>query len=81
MKKVLLFFSAIFIFIAVISVILALLTSRVTIGDKIALIKVEGIILSSVDTVKEIKKYRDDPSIKAIVLSVDSPGGAVVPSA
>ncbi|MBF0318112.1 MAG: signal peptide peptidase SppA [Nitrospirae bacterium] len=81
MKKVLLFFSAIFIFVAVISLILALLTSRVTIGDKIALIKVEGIILNSADTVKEIKKYRDDPSIKAIVLSVDSPGGAVVPSA
>ncbi|MBF0338783.1 MAG: signal peptide peptidase SppA [Nitrospirae bacterium] len=81
MKKVLLFFSAIFIIIAVISLILSLLTHRVVLGDKIALIKVEGIILSSTDTVKEIKKYRDDPAIKAIVLSVDSPGGAVVPSA
>ncbi|MBV6343297.1 signal peptide peptidase SppA, partial [Candidatus Magnetobacterium casense] len=81
MKKIVLFFSAIFIVIAVISLILSLLTNRVVLGDKIALIKVEGIILSSTDTVKEIKKYRDDPSIKAIVLSVDSPGGAVVPSA
>ncbi|MBF0537128.1 MAG: signal peptide peptidase SppA [Nitrospirae bacterium] len=81
MKKVLLFFSAIFIIIAVISLILALLTNRVVLGDKIAIIKVEGIILSSTETVKEIKKYRDDPSVKAIVLSVNSPGGAVVPSA
>ncbi|MBF0345841.1 MAG: signal peptide peptidase SppA [Nitrospirae bacterium] len=80
MKKIALFFSAIFILVLLISVILAILTSHVPLGDKIGLINVEGIILSSKDTIKELKKYRDDPSIKVIVLSVDSPGGAVVPS-
>jgi protease-4 len=53
---------------------------RIPLGEKIGLIKVEGVILSSKETIKELKKYREDPSIKAIVLSVDSPGGAVVPS-
>jgi protease-4 len=49
-------------------------------GDKVALIRIEGIILDSRETVEELRHYRDNPSVKAIVLRIDSPGGAVVPS-
>jgi protease IV len=49
-------------------------------GDKVALIRIEGIILDSHDTIEELRNYRDNPSVKAIVLRIDSPGGAVVPS-
>jgi protease IV len=48
--------------------------------DRIALIRVEGVILDSQTTVGELKRYGDNPSIKAIVLRIDSPGGGVVPS-
>ena len=48
--------------------------------DRIALIRVEGVILDSQTTVGELKRFGDNPSIKAIVLRIDSPGGGVVPS-
>ena len=49
-------------------------------GDKVAVIRIEGIILDSRETIEELRHYRDNPSVKAIVLRIDSPGGAVVPS-
>ena len=48
--------------------------------DRIALIRVEGIILDSQSTVTELKRFAENPSVKAIVLRIDSPGGGVVPS-
>lgn len=48
--------------------------------DRIALIRVEGVILDSQVTVGELKRFGDNPTIKAIVLRIDSPGGGVVPS-
>lgn len=65
---------------AVLSLIIALLQRGVPIGDKVALVRVEGPIIDSKNTVDEIKEYVKDPAVKAIVLRVDSPGGAVVPS-
>lgn len=47
---------------------------------RIALIRVEGTILDARQTIEEILHYKDNPSVKAIVLRIDSPGGAVVPS-
>ncbi len=48
--------------------------------NKIALVRIEGPIFDSKDAIEEIKKYAGDSSIKAILLRVDSPGGAVAPS-
>lgn len=48
--------------------------------DRVALIRVEGVILDAQPTVGELKKFGDSPSVKAIVLRIDSPGGGVVPS-
>ncbi len=48
--------------------------------DRIALVKVEGVLISSERIVDELKNYSQDSSVKAIVLRVDSPGGAVVPA-
>ncbi|HTX98865.1 MAG TPA: signal peptide peptidase SppA [Bacteroidota bacterium] len=49
-------------------------------GEKIAIVDLQGTITSSDDVVRQLKKYRGQHSIKAIVLRIDSPGGAVVPS-
>ena len=49
-------------------------------GDRIAVIELNGIIMDSEEIVKQFKKYREDNSIKAILLRVDSPGGGVVAS-
>jgi protease-4 len=48
--------------------------------DRIALIRVEGVIMDSQTTVAELKRFSESPSIKAIVLRIDTPGGGVVPS-
>lgn len=48
--------------------------------DRIGLIRVEGVILDSQTTIGELKRFSENPSIKAIVIRIDSPGGGVVPS-
>lgn len=48
--------------------------------DRVALVRVEGVILDSQATVGELKRFGENPSVKAIVLRIDSPGGGVVPS-
>jgi protease-4 len=49
-------------------------------GSKIAVVELNGVITSSEETVRQLKKYRETSSIKAILLRVDSPGGGVVAS-
>jgi protease-4 len=48
--------------------------------DKVGLIEVTGYIMDSTDILENIKTFRNDESVRAIVLRVDSPGGAVGPS-
>ena len=50
-----------------------------SIGPKVAVIDITGIITKSDETIKLIHTYRDDPSIKAIVIRIDTPGGSVAP--
>jgi protease-4 len=49
-------------------------------GDKIAVVELKGEIASSEELVRQLKKYREQKSVKGILLRIDSPGGAVVPS-
>ncbi len=49
-------------------------------GDKIAVVELEGVIAASEDFVRQVKKYRKDTSIRGILLRINSPGGATVPS-
>ena len=48
--------------------------------ERIALIRVEGVILDAQQTISELKRYGENPLVKAIVVRIDSPGGGVVPS-
>jgi protease-4 len=49
-------------------------------ADKVGVIEVTGAIVDSKPTLKAIREFADDDRIKAVVLRVDSPGGAVGPS-
>jgi protease-4 len=49
-------------------------------GDKIGLVEINDVIMSSENTVEQIKKYREDKSIKAIIVRINSPGGGVAAS-
>ena len=48
--------------------------------DKIGVVTIEGILRNSGDTIRQLDKYEKDHNIKAVVLRINSPGGAVVPS-
>lgn len=79
MKKVLLFFIIITAIIAILSLFVTL-KDKVSLGEKVALIRIEGVILDSKEIIEELKDYSSDSSIRAIVLRVNSPGGGVAPS-
>ncbi|MBT9448187.1 MAG: hypothetical protein BA868_02470 [Desulfobacterales bacterium C00003106] len=49
-------------------------------GDRVGVVELKGIITDARPTVKQLKEFRKDESVKAIVLRIDSPGGAVAPS-
>ncbi len=79
MKKILIFFAIIFIITALLSFIVTF-SEKVSLGEKVAIVNVTGVIIDSSGVVEELKKHAKDNSIKAIVIRVDSPGGAVAPS-
>ncbi len=47
---------------------------------RIGVIELKGLIYESEEIIKDIKEFKDDDSIYAVVLRIDSPGGAVAPS-
>ncbi|NOT61782.1 MAG: signal peptide peptidase SppA [Acidobacteria bacterium] len=51
-------------------------------GDRIALLPVEGVINAEMaqQVNRYLKQYGEDERIKAVILRIDSPGGAVAPS-
>jgi protease-4 len=82
MKKILIIFLSLLVLLIIFSLVFALLQKKLPFVDsnRLALVRIEGMIMDSKDTVAEIKEYTKDPFIKAIVLRIDSPGGAVVPA-
>jgi len=80
LKKAVLIFVILFVLFVFISLIVVLFQKNLPVGDRIALIRIEGPIIDSKETLDELKDYVKDTSIKAIVLRIDSPGGGVAPS-
>ncbi|MBC8199419.1 MAG: signal peptide peptidase SppA [Desulfobacterales bacterium] len=49
-------------------------------GEKVGIVELTGNITSSKDIIHSLKRFRENSSIKAIVIRIDSPGGAVGPA-
>ncbi|HEV7485948.1 MAG TPA: signal peptide peptidase SppA [Thermoanaerobaculia bacterium] len=49
-------------------------------GDKVAIIPIDGEILGSRDTIDALQRYAKNDSVKAIIMRINSPGGAIAPS-
>jgi protease-4 len=81
-KKLCLVLLAVLVLLIVVSAVITLVGGKggVSLREKVALVRVEGPIVDSKNPVEEVKGYAEDPSIKGIVMRVDSPGGAVAPS-
>ena len=48
--------------------------------NRIAVVPIRGVITDSKGPVDQIKKYRKDNRVKAIILRIDSPGGGTAAS-
>jgi len=49
-------------------------------GPRVAVVELEGVILDVDDLIKDLKSYRDNPQVRAVVIRINSPGGVVAPS-
>ena len=49
-------------------------------GEAVGVVEIEGAIADARDAIENIRRFREDEDIKAIVIRIDSPGGAVGPS-
>ena len=80
MKKLCIVIGVLVLLLVVVSLSLMVFEKNIPLRDRIALVRIEGPILDSQNAVEEIKEYGKDGSVKAILLRIDSPGGAVAPS-
>jgi len=49
-------------------------------GDGVGVLQVEGTIDDSREVLRELKRFKEAPWVKAIVVRIDTPGGAVAPT-
>jgi protease-4 len=54
--------------------------SRLPFGEKIGVISVEGAILDSQTILSQLVSFKEDKDISAVIIRINSPGGAVAPS-
>lgn len=77
---------AVGLFLALVAVVVVVIVIAVSVvaghglsigGDRIALLRVEGQIMDTEHEVQLVREYTQDPSVRAIVVRVETPGGAV----
>jgi protease-4 len=49
-------------------------------GSRIAVVEVDGVIADDAETIRQIRRFRRDPSVKGFLVAINSPGGVVGPS-
>ena len=49
-------------------------------GEKVGVVEIKGVIADPQPVISQLKTFRKDKDVKAIVLRIDSPGGGVGPS-
>ena len=73
MKRIILILVSLIIALIVVSSVIA----RLPVGDRVAILKISGVIVNPMPVVKKIHNLSKDKSVKALVIRVDSPGGSV----
>ena len=78
---------AVAVYLGVVGLFLAVATAVVRGGDgggvfgpRVAIVELEGIILDTEDILRELRSYRDNPLVRAVVVRINSPGGVVGPT-
>lgn len=71
---------AFFIFIGIMGSSDGFLLDNYSFSGRVAIIDVKGVIEYSDDIVRQLNKYEDDSSVKALIMRIDTPGGGVAAS-
>src|SRR5438132_12249159 len=69
-----------FFFIAVMVAAVRGQSSEFVLGDKVAIVPIEGEIVEARETLDTLHRYADNSMVKAIVMRIDSPGGTIAPT-
>ena len=85
MKKACLYISIFLIFLVVVSLVLTAVGRHPTavLKSRVGLVTIEGVLgvdISTTDVIDELKEFREDSSIKAVIIRINSPGGTVAPA-
>ena len=49
-------------------------------GPRVAIVELEGLIVEVDDLVRELRRHRENPLVRAVVIRINSPGGVVAPT-
>lgn len=73
---------AVLFFLGLSGIVLTLLGkgSFFSLQERVGVVEIKGLLTDSATVIKQLDRYQDDDSIKAIVIRINSPGGAVGPS-
>jgi len=77
MKKTLIVIAVIILLVFLLSIVRACLSKG---GERIAVVEIEGIISDSRQAMEDVIRFKEDPSIKGVILRINSPGGSVGPT-
>ena len=66
--------------VGLIVILLTVIKSFIPLGEKVAVVEIRGLITESRSVIDRIIKFKKDKTVKAIVLRIETPGGAVGPS-
>lgn len=80
LKNILAAIGAVVVIIFCLSLLIGLFSGSLGRGEKVAVVKLEGVITDTTELSKEFRDLEERDDIKAIVLRIDSPGGTVGPS-
>ena len=56
------------------------LSTALTLGGRVGVVEVKGVINDSDDVVEALRAFERAPAVKAVVVRIESPGGGVAPS-
>jgi len=49
-------------------------------GNRVALVELEGVILDGDAVIRQLREHEESPSVRAVVMRINSPGGVVAPT-
>lgn len=80
LRNILAAIGAVFVSIVVLAILIGIFSGKGVTGDKVAVVDIRGVIADPYEINEELREYGEREDVKAVVLRIESPGGAVGPS-